>query len=166
MSSAWAQVFSHPSGKAVTGMSIDPWDSNRIFLTFEGWGKTNGPLRVWMIERVVVGPDRREDLIYWQSTNITGNLPANPTIGSGHRQSDMVAAHPGQLDTIFVATNRGVYRGRGTYADSKWTWNWDAYNCQLPWANFTDLEIHPVTFYLFAATYGRGLWATPLPAPD
>lgn len=166
MSSSWAKVFSHPSGKAVTGIAIDPWNSNRIFLTFEGWGKNNGPLRVWMIERVVVGPDQREDLIYWQSTNITGNLPANPTIGSGHRQSDMVVAHPGQVETIFVATNRGVYRGQGTYADSKWTWIWDAYNCQLPWANFTDLEIHPTTFYLFAATYGRGLWATPLPAPD
>lgn len=166
MSSTWAQVFSHPTGRAVSGISIDPWDSNRIFLTFEGWGKTNGPLRVWMIERIVVGPDRREDLIYWQSTNITGNLPASLPIGSGHRQSDMVAAHPGQVDTIFVATNRGVYRGRGTYADNKWTWTWDAYDCQLPWASFTDLEIHPTTFYLFAATYGRGLWATPLPAPD
>jgi len=165
-SSTWAQVFTHPTGRPVTGIAIDPWDANRIFLAFAGWGKTHGPHRIWMIERIVSSPDTLDDLVYWKSTNITGNLPLSLALGSGWRQSDMVVAHPVEVDTVFVATNQGVYRGQGRQTESGWVWLWDAYNCQLPWGVVTDLEVHPVTGYLFAATYGRGLWATRLGAPD
>jgi len=165
-SGSWAKVFTHPTGAGVNGIAIDPGDSNRIFLAFAGWGKTYGPHRVWTIERIVSGGSDQQDLVNWKSTNITGNLPLSLALGTGWRHSDMVVVHPGEADTVFVATTQGVYRGRGYQTEGGWVWFWDAFNCQLPWAVVTDLEIHPLSGYLFGATYGRGLWATPLIAPD
>ena len=164
--SSWHKIFTHLNGRGVTGLTLDPADTNRLFATFSGSGTTDGPLKVWLIERIESGGDDLNipgQYVFWKKTNITGNLNLDLKIGSGWRMSNMIVVDPVRAETVYVATEKGVYRGRGTTSengDSKW--NWQPFNCKLPWVNVTDLEIHPITKELFAATYGRGLFVTPL----
>jgi hypothetical protein len=58
--------------------------------------------------------------------------------------------------TVYVGTNRGVYRGRST--DGGTTWTWTTYMNGLPPADVRDLEVHPVTGVIRAATMGRSAY--------
>ena len=57
---------------------------------------------------------------------------------------------------MFVGTNQGVYRGRSL--DGGVTWFWTPYNNGLPRPDVRDLEVHPTTGVLRAATFGRGVY--------
>jgi hypothetical protein len=69
-----------------------------------------------------------------------------------------IAIDPVIPSTVYAATNRGVYRGHGTGGNSAWTWT--PYNEGLPPAgpDVRDLEVHPTTRHMIAATYGRGAY--------
>jgi hypothetical protein len=54
--------------------------------------------------------------------------------------------------TVYVGTNRGVYRGAST---NRATWIWRTYNRGLPLADVNHLELHPTS-----GQNGRGhIWA-------
>ncbi|HEX6044593.1 MAG TPA: CARDB domain-containing protein [Pyrinomonadaceae bacterium] len=58
--------------------------------------------------------------------------------------------------TIYAGTNKGVYRGRSF--DGGASWSWSAYLNGLPLADVRDLEIHPVSGVMLAATFGRSAY--------
>jgi hypothetical protein len=58
---------------------------------------------------------------------------------------------------LFVGTNLGVY-----YKDDTTT-TWTAFDTNLPNVKVTDLEINYVDNNITAATFGRGVWQSPLP---
>lgn len=169
---SWTKIFTHPIGKSVTGLVVDPSDSDRLWVTFYGWGKTDGPLRVWLVERVESGGgdlDIPGPIIGWIKTNITGNLPSYLKLGTGWRMSNMIAVDPYRSNTVYVATDKGVYKGRGIAIEGESTgkkWYWQPFNCGLPWVSVSDLEVHSVTGSLFAATYGRSIYVNPLIEPE
>lgn len=165
----WHKIFTHPTGRPVTGLVVDPHEPSRVWVTFEGTGPVDGPHRVWLLERIESdgGGDVGPPLVYWQKTNVTANLPSELALGQGWFQSNMLALDPNLGDTLYVGTDKGVYRGVGTLIEGEWSWNWQPFSCGLPRTYVTDLEeVHPVTEALYAATFGRGLFATSLFSPE
>ena len=59
-------------------------------------------------------------------------------------------------DGLYLGMDYGVY-----YIDNTFE-NWQPYNNLLPNVIVNELEINQTTRTLYAGTYGRGLWASPL----
>ena len=59
-------------------------------------------------------------------------------------------------DGLYLGMDYGVYYIDNTFSD------WQPYNNMLPNVIINELEINDVTRTLYAGTYGRGLWASPL----
>ena len=59
-------------------------------------------------------------------------------------------------DGLYLGMNYGIY-----YIDNSFT-DWQPYNNNLPNVIINELDINNSTNMLYAATYGRGLWASPL----
>lgn len=59
---------------------------------------------------------------------------------------------------LYVGTNLGVY-----YIDDTMS-TWQAFETNLPNVKVTDLEINYIDNNITAATFGRGVWQSPLPA--
>jgi hypothetical protein len=83
------------------------------------------------------------------SADITANLPLNLTVN---------ALTVDRLNpfTIYAGTAKGVYRGRSL--DRGVNWNWVAYMNGFPLADVRDLEVHPSTGVMLAATFGRSAY--------
>lgn len=62
-------------------------------------------------------------------------------------------------DGLYLGMDYGIY-----YIDNTFT-DWQAYSNLLPNVMVNELEINSVDNLLYAATYGRGLWASPLVSP-
>lgn len=63
-------------------------------------------------------------------------------------------------DRLFAATDVGIF-----YRDEGMT-EWVCFQEGMPATFVTDLEINYCTQELFAGTYGRGIWKTPINLPD
>ncbi len=81
-------------------------------------------------------------------TNISGSLPNIP--------ANTIAYPKGTQNGIYVGLDIGVY-----YYDDVLS-SWEPYIDNLPNVEITELEINYHDNHLYAATYGRGLWKTPL----
>ncbi len=82
-------------------------------------------------------------------TNISGNLPNIP--------ANCCVYQPGSNDRIYVGMDVGIY-----YWDNGAS-TWTLYNAGLPNTPVSELEITPANpNMLYAATYGRGVWAADL----
>lgn len=81
-------------------------------------------------------------------TNVSGNLPNLPT--------NCIVYQNGTDDGLYIGMDVGVY-----YKDNTMS-NWELYNTGLPNVRIRDVKIKYNTGELFAATYGRGAWKSPL----
>ncbi|MDI9310928.1 MAG: T9SS type A sorting domain-containing protein [Limnohabitans sp.] len=83
-------------------------------------------------------------------TSFSTNLPA---IGKN------VIRHQGRhsLNPLYLGTSLGVY-----YRDDSMT-QWEPFETNLPNVSVTDLEINLEDGIISAATYGRGIWQSPIP---
>jgi photosystem II stability/assembly factor-like uncharacterized protein len=90
----------------------------------------------------------------WQ--NITG--PVSPASGSlPPFNISAIVSQAGLSNLVYVGTDVGVF-----LTHDGLTPNWIPFNANLPTVVVSDLEIHPFTGRLMAATFGRGLWQAPL----
>src|SRR6266849_10893481 len=137
--SNWQTVFTHPASSSVTDIEIDLDDPATVYITFSG---TNTG-RVYRLRRASPAPTTMTAL------DITFNL----TTGLSARTVAVDRIVP---LTIYVGTNQGVYRGRSP--DGGATWSWTSYTNGLPLADVVDLEVHPITGVLRAATFGRSAY--------
>lgn len=80
--------------------------------------------------------------------DITGNLSSFPR---------KVLFQKASFRDLYVATDDGVYH-------SDQTGVWELYDQNLPNVSIRDIEINYKTDEIFAATYGRGIWKSPLQA--
>ncbi len=91
-------------------------------------------------------------------TDITANLPAAP--------ANSLAVDPQNANTVYVATDQGVYFTTEVASCAQSLSNcWSVFGSGLPDAPVVALSAAPVTAsapVLVAATYGRGIWQTPL----
>lgn len=133
----WTNITgSLPVGNAgITDITMDPNNYNHVWVTFSGY---SAPDKVYMS---VNGGTSWTDY----STGLP-NLPVNCILfvsGSAN-------------ESIYVGTDAGVY-----YRDTTLS-GWGAFNNGLPNVTINDLKISKPTNTLLAATYGRGVWSTPV----
>jgi len=85
-------------------------------------------------------------------TDIKGNLPT-----TSEYYNDIVHQGNHTDNPVFLATSLGVYRLDDTSP------NWETFVVNLPNTIVNDLEINLGDESITAATYGRGVWRSPLP---
>ncbi len=132
----WISINSGlPTGLAqVANVVVNNTDANNVYVCFSGYAAN---------EKVYSSFDGG---LTW--TNISAGLPNLPT--------NCLAYTNNLNDAIYVGTDVGVYYRNGAMA------SWIPYFTGLPNVIVTDLEIFYPTSKLRAATYGRGIWETPL----
>ncbi|MFA6233387.1 MAG: T9SS type A sorting domain-containing protein, partial [Bacteroidota bacterium] len=126
----WENVSTDLPGRNCTDIIFDPVDVNTVYTSFSGYSKQN-------IYRTTDGGTS------W--VNIAGNLPSLPV--------NAIAINPGKSAQLFAGTDFGVY----TTLDSGATW--EVCGEGMPKVVVVDLELHPVTGMLYAATHGRSAYA-------
>jgi Abnormal spindle-like microcephaly-assoc'd, ASPM-SPD-2-Hydin len=137
-------------GLAISSITIDSHDTtgNTVYVTVEGMKTETEPVSV--VYRSTNGGAT------W--TDLTSNLPAAP--------ANSLAVDPQNANTVYVATDAGVFFTTeaascgGVQSDC-----WAAFGSGLPGAPAVGLSASASTNaqqVLVAATYGRGIWMTPL----
>lgn len=108
------------------------------------------PSKIWIAcnsttNRVMVSTDAGASF-----TNISGNLPA-------------IVARTVVVDDL---TPRGIYVGMniGVYYKDEPSVNWTNYSDNLPMVAINELEIQKASGKIRVASYGRGVWESPLAA--
>lgn len=123
-----------PSNSSITSIAIDPVDPNIVYCTFSNF--TSGA-KVYMTTN---GGST------W--SNFSGTLPNIP--------ANKIICQTGSDGGVYLGMDVGIY-----YRDNSMS-DWGLYNSGLPNVEIYDLEIRYSDNKLFAITYGRGLWVSPL----
>jgi len=122
---------------AISDIVISSADPKHIWVTMSGFS---------LNRKVYHSVDAGDN---WE--NISINLPNLPV--------NCIAYEPGLDDAIYVGTDVGVYYLNNNHDE------WICYSDGLPNVMIDELEIHPVSGKIFAATFGRGIWDCPLADP-
>ena len=124
-----------PSGLNITDIAVARNNPDRAWVTFSGYNSS---------KKVYETNDAGSS---W--TNISGsNLPGLPV--------NCIVYQGGANDDLYIGTDVGVY-----YKDNSMT-EWIPYSDGLPNVIVRELEIHYDEGTISAATYGRGVWKSPL----
>jgi hypothetical protein len=130
---SWASISS-PNTSTISSVLVDPTNPNNIYVTFSNF--TAGA-KVYQSSNGGTS---------W--TNISGTLPNIP--------ANKIIYQTGSNGALYLGMDVGVY-----YRDHSLT-DWSLFNSGLPNVEIFDLEIRYSDKKLIAATYGRGLWESPL----
>ena len=135
-------------GMEVSSIFIDPHDAtgNTIYVTIAGFETAAEEVRV--VYRTTDGG------AHWNS--LASNLSSTP--------ANSIAVDPDNANTVYLATDQGVFFTTqvGSCALSSC---WSAFGTGLPAAPVVALNVSHSgnsASVLIAATYGRGIWQTPL----
>jgi len=137
-------------GMDISSIYIDAHDptGNTAYLTVEGANNSSMPVSVAYLTT--------DGGAHW--SDLTANLPSAP--------ASSIVVDPQNANTVYIATDRGVYfttlMGSCAQAASNC---WSVFGTGLPGAPVVALSASPagaIQPVLAAATYGRGIWQTPL----
>ena len=134
----------------ISSVTIDTHDptGNTVYITLAGMDSSAA--RIQVVYRSTNGGAT------W--TGITANLPLAP--------ANSLAIDPQSANTVYVATDQGVYFTTQVANCAQSTSNcWSVFGAGLPAAPAVALSAAPNTSsapVLVAGTYGRGIWQTPL----
>jgi hypothetical protein len=137
-------------GLDISSIIVDPHDltGKTVYVTVEAMPNPTQPARV-----VYRSSDGGAHWAY-----ITANLPAAP--------ASSLAVDPQDASTVYIATDKGVYfTTRIATCMNASSECWSAFGTGLPGAPVVQLSASPLAApapVLVAATYGRGIWQTPL----
>lgn len=132
----WTQVTNPiPGNTTTTWLTVDPHNPTTLWRTYGGY------ITGQKVFRSTNGGETWENL-----TGMLPNVPANCLI---------IDPDSG---TVYVGTDLGVFCSPG--GDR----NWIAFDNGLPNVIVNDLEFHMDSKKIRAATYGRGVWESPLAA--
>jgi photosystem II stability/assembly factor-like uncharacterized protein len=125
----------HTFNTNINEIEVNNTDGNIVYVTTAALGKRG-------VFKSIDGGDNFE--------NITRNLPSD--------QPYFTIIHQGRhsQNPIYVGTSLGVYR-----LDDSLT-EWEAFSTGLPNTSVRDLDISLDDAIITAATYGRGIWQSPL----
>jgi photosystem II stability/assembly factor-like uncharacterized protein len=134
--SSWKNITSNlPVSVAwMTGIALDPNNSSHAWVTFSGYVDTAKVFQTY------------NGGTSW--INISSGLPNLPV--------NCIVFQPGNHSAIYIGTDDGIYY-RDTLLNS-----WIPFNSGLPDVMVNDLKIVDANTNLLAATYGRGVWETPV----
>ncbi|MFZ4708203.1 MAG: WD40/YVTN/BNR-like repeat-containing protein, partial [Bacteroidales bacterium] len=130
----WTNITPLGDTKMINDIAVSSWDKNHVWICYNGYNRVH-------VKKTIDGGTT------W--TNFDDNLPDTPV--------NCIIYLNGSNDAIFVGTDVGVY-----YRDNTMN-QWIPFMTNLPNVIVNWLEINYEKGYLRAATYGRGLWETPLP---
>lgn len=123
-----------PSFVNITGLAIDPFDANTVWITYSGY--TDG-------KKVYRSTDAGQT---WQNMSFDmPNLPANCVIMEKSPEGG-----------VYVGTDAGVFYWQEGATE------WIPFMNNLPNVIVSDMELSDVAQKLRIATYGRGIWESPL----
>ncbi len=143
----------NPAGEDVSSLVIDPHDTtgSTVYATISGFASTFLPTQS-VYQSIDAGA-------HW--TAITSNLPNAP--------ANALAIDPQDANTVYIATDVGVYITRAVFTCGTATNCWTLYGAGLPESPVTQLIATPTGASgpfagqaLTAGTYGRGIWQIPL----
>jgi hypothetical protein len=174
--SVWAQQSTGTIGTGdVELIAIDPSNDNNMFVsngtrlyksTDKGITFTNTYTASSSITSICVNSSNSS--IIYLTTSGTGGLALKSTNGGTAFTSfstnlpaiaKNVIRHQGRhtLNPLYIGTSLGVY-----YRDDSMT-QWEPFEANLPNVSVSDLEINLEDNIITAATYGRGIWQSPIP---
>jgi PKD repeat protein len=134
----WANLTpTLPGSGTMTKVAISTTDPKTIWITYSGFNANT---------KVFKSKDGGHT---WK--NLSASLPNVPV--------NCAVNQPGTAEGVYIGTDVGVY-----YTDTTMT-SWTFFSNGLPNVVVDELEIQTSSKKLRAATYGRGLWETPLYNP-
>jgi hypothetical protein len=151
---SWKRIDSTGSGLPtfwMTDVAVHPTNPDTVLIALSGTaGKTGKhPGHVWRC--IKMSSDRP------QCRNISGTLVG----GLPNIPANSVIIDPGSPDSIYyVGTDIGVFVTK----DGGVTWGDAGQSLGLPNVQVNHLVFQPKGGYLFAATFGRGIWRLKLPS--
>jgi hypothetical protein len=137
-------------GLDISSIFIDSHDptGNTVYATVEGFSTT--------VEQVDTVYQSTDGGAHWAA--LTSTLPFAPVSG--------LVVDPGSANTVYLATDVGVFfTTQVSDCASASSTCWSAFGSGLPEAPVVQLNASPATApaqVLTAATFGRGVWQTPL----
>ena len=130
---SWTTITT-PISSQISSLLVDPTNPNNLYATYSNF--TAGA-KVYFSNNGGTS---------W--TNISGTLPNIP--------ANKIIYQTGSNGALYLGMDVGIYYRDNTQTD------WSLYNSGLPNVEIFDLEIRYSDKKLIAATYGRGLWESPL----
>ncbi len=130
--SSWSQIPTSPGSEEISYITVDPNNPNRLWVTKSGYASND---KVWYY-----------DGTSW--TNISGTLP--------NVSANCIVYETGTNDGLYVGTDLGVFHRDASMS------GWNAFMTGLPNVVIGELEISYLDGKIWAGTYGRGLWESPL----
>jgi hypothetical protein len=159
----WSEaLFEHPDSLKVSDIEVDLAHPDTVYVSFappidlyRNCSLNAGNSRVYRLQRTSPDPS----VLTLTSTDITGTFPTGPH--GEKRCVNAIAVDPGIPRTVYAATDKGMYRGRGNATGGPWLW--EPYHDGMPSAaDVRDLEVDREVGDLYAATDGRGAFKVTL----
>ena len=130
---SWTQIGSTTNTSPITNIKADPTDANTIYVCYGGYVSS---------QRLIVSNNRGSSF-----SSIGFNLPNIPALD--------IEIHK-ETGDMYVGTDLGVfYKGKDDQS-------WERYGNLLPNTMVRDIEIAYNEGFVYASTYGRGLWKAPI----
>ncbi|MEK7264040.1 MAG: SdrD B-like domain-containing protein, partial [Bacteroidota bacterium] len=130
---AWTSITAGLPVGSITYLAVQPNNAQVLYATFSGYSSQK-------VYKTTNGGTN------W--TNISTGLPSIPI--------NCVTVHPTVPNEVWVGTDVGVYHS-STSGNT-----WELFTTNLPNVVVNELEVHLSSSKLRAATYGRGIWETPI----
>ena len=130
---SWTTI-TMPISSQISSLLVDPTNPNNLYVTYSNFTASS---KVYFSNNGGTS---------W--TNISGTLPNIP--------ANKIIYQTGSNGALYLGMDVGIYYRDNTQTD------WSLYNSGLPNVEIFDLEIRYSDKKLIAATYGRGLWESPL----
>ena len=177
VNSSWLKISNQSFGGNIAQIEIDPSNKNNIYVarSLSLYKSTDAGVNFNLLTTSFTGSsissievnNHNSNIIYVTTsgstgkvyksvnggtnwTDITGNLPTESKNVVRHQKYN--ANNP-----IYVGTYLGIY-----YLDDTSS-TWQVFSTNLPNAEVTDIEITEIDAIITAATYGRGIWQSPIP---
>jgi hypothetical protein len=144
----WYQMDTALFPTYITDVAIHPNNPEMIWVSIGGYGRWNSQFTWLNIPYETDKPKvffSSDGGLQWQ--NVSGVLPNIPV--------NCIVIDPQSLN-VYLGTDLGVFYSESGMGE------WQRFDNGLPNVIITELEIHPSTGKLVAATYGRGVWQSSL----
>ena len=167
----WEQLSNHDFGHNLRLLTIDPINTNNIYVATEHnvYKSTDGGVTFTNILQTDYYV--RDIEIHKTNNNQVWVLSSGTVYSSGDQGQNFTSESTGLEwartishqqyspdDSLYLGTILGVY-----YTDNQVN-GWYSISSSLPNVKVSDMEINPYDNILTVSTYGRGIWQTPIPA--
>ena len=167
----WKQLSNHDFGHNLRLLTIDPINTNNIYVATEYnvYKSTDGGVTFTNILQTDYYV--RDIEIHKTNNNQVWVLSSGTVYSSADQGQNFTSESTGLEwartishqqyspdDSLYLGTILGVY-----YTDNQVN-GWHSISSSLPNVKVSDMEINPYDNILTVSTYGRGIWQTPIPA--